>query len=141
MPISFEVDLHTGSQEKDDLVDNTIGEITHFQDTYGIYAHANNINEAFIGLSGWKERLVYGSYPTGTKFVLPDINDIFFSKIYAGRQKDYIICSLVVSFLNIPIKSLKDFFDKNSVDLDPIEKKQYLKNFSIFKNQYFHYFR
>jgi hypothetical protein len=49
--------LSEKSQELTDLIDGTIGELSMFQDTHGIYAHGVGKETAVLP-AGWEDRLV-----------------------------------------------------------------------------------
>jgi len=72
-----------------DLVDGTIGEMSFFQDTHGIFAHGVGPETAIMP-SGWKDRLVElnNSNTGGFTGLCPDPHDLCISKLFAYRESD-----------------------------------------------------
>lgn len=78
------------SDEKSDLVDGAIGELSPFHDSFGIYAQGVSITTAVLP-PGWERRLVPletpGSEPGRGLCLEP--HDLMASKLAAGRPKDF----------------------------------------------------
>jgi hypothetical protein len=76
-----------------DQIDGAIGEASMFHETFGIYAQGVG-RETITGPRGWQNRLVeYSNENTGgvTGLCL-EINDLWLSKLAAGRAKDFEFC-------------------------------------------------
>lgn len=89
---SVEVDLaffDDPGEEKADLVDAAIGELSQFHETYGYYAQGVSVTTAVLP-EGWRERLVRfataGSAPGSALCLEP--HDLAASKLVAYREKD-----------------------------------------------------
>ena len=91
--ISRELDLCIGDgsdNRLNTLVDGTIGELSQFDETFGIYAHPNPIEGLFQAPSSWLKRIRIEKEPnTGIKIIVPHYLDLGVSKIMAGRPKDF----------------------------------------------------
>lgn len=89
---SIEVDLaffDDPGDEKSDLVDAAIGELSQFHETFGYYAQGVSVTTAVLP-DGWRERLV--RFPTaasapGVALCL-EPHDLAASKLVAYREKD-----------------------------------------------------
>ena len=81
--------LNEKNQALTDLIDGTIGELSMFQDTYGIYAHGVRKETAVLP-PGWEERLVKlsSSNTSGYTGLCLDPYDLCISKLIAFREKD-----------------------------------------------------
>ena len=100
--------LSEKSQALTDLIDGTIGELSIFQDTYGIYAHGVGKETAILP-PGWEERLVKlsSNNTSGYTGLCLDPYDLCISKLIAYRKKDIdYVKSLLISEL-IDLKELK----------------------------------
>lgn len=90
---SIEVDLwfrDDPADEKADLVDGAIGELSAFHDTFGVYAQGVSSTTATLP-SGWESRLVIldnEATAPGRAFCL-EPHDLVASKLAAGRGKDH----------------------------------------------------
>lgn len=91
--MSIEADIaffDDADEEKSDKVDGSIGELSRFHETYGIYGQGVSLATAVLP-QGWRERLVAfgdtGAAPSRA-FCL-DPHDLVVSKLVAGREKDY----------------------------------------------------
>lgn len=76
-----------------DQIDGAIGEASMFHETFGIYAQGVG-HETITGPQGWQDRLIeYSNENTGgvTGLCL-EINDLWLSKLAAGRAKDFEFC-------------------------------------------------
>jgi hypothetical protein len=81
--------LSENSQELTNLIDGTIGELSMFQDTHGIYAHGVGRETAVLP-AGWEDRLVRlsNSNTSGYTGICLDPYDLCVSKLIACREKD-----------------------------------------------------
>ena len=76
-----------------DQIDGAIGEASMFHETFGFYAQGVS-HETITGPQGWQTRLIeYSNENTGgvTGLCL-EINDLWLSKLAAGRAKDFEFC-------------------------------------------------
>jgi hypothetical protein len=76
-----------------DKIDGTIGEASVFHETFGIYAQGVGY-DTITGPQDWRYRLIeYSNENTGgvTGLCL-EINDLWLSKLAAGRAKDFEFC-------------------------------------------------
>jgi len=81
--------LGENSQELTNLIDGTIGELSMFQDTHGIYAHGVGHETAVLPV-GWEQRLIKLSNTNtlGYTGLCLDPYDLCVSKLFAYREKD-----------------------------------------------------
>jgi len=100
--------LSEKSQALTDLIDGTIGELSIFQDTYGIYAHGVGKETAVLP-PGWEERLVKlsNSNTSGYTGLCLDPYDLCISKLIAYRKKDIEYVKALLYSEIIDIKELK----------------------------------
>lgn len=89
---SIEVDLtflEDPSDEKSDLVDGALGELSQFHETFGYYAQGVSVTTAVLP-AGWRERLVTFRTPgTGAASgMCLEPHDLVISKLVAHRVKD-----------------------------------------------------
>jgi hypothetical protein len=75
--------------ERADLVDGSIGEGSHFHESFGYYAQGVSERTATLP-AGWQERLVAISNQntSGVTGLCLEVNDHAISKYIAGREKD-----------------------------------------------------
>ena len=96
--------LKENSQELTDLIDGTIGELSIFQDTHGIYAHGIGKETAILP-AGWEERLVKLSNinTSGYTALCLDPYDLCVSKLIANPKKDidYVKALLATKLLDV----------------------------------------
>lgn len=97
--LSVEVDLIPleGTEALADQIDGAIGEASMFHETFGVYAQGVGY-ETITAPDGWKERLIaYSNDNTdGVTGLCLDINDLWLTKLAAGRPKDYEFCRSLV---------------------------------------------
>jgi hypothetical protein len=110
---SMEVDiafLDDRGEEKSDLVDGAIGELSAFHDTFGYYAQGVSVSTAVLP-AGWRARVVRlqspRTYPGHGLCLEP--HDCVVSKLVACREKDFAFASALV--------------DAGIIDLDVLEKR------------------
>lgn len=87
---SIEVDvLIPDDEEKADLIDGAIGELSQFHHTYGYYAQGIDNTTALLP-EGWRERLIIicNENTNHIRGHCVEIHDLVISKLYARRQKD-----------------------------------------------------
>ena len=73
-----------------DQIDVMIGELSHFHETFGYYAHGVG-PETAIAPNGWEERLipVVGEQLEGASGWCLEPHDLVVAKMAAGREKDW----------------------------------------------------
>lgn len=88
---SIEADIlpADGDESKADLIDGTIGELSIFQETFGVYAQGVGPQTALLP-AGWEGRLVPLSNQNtgGVTGLCLEPHDLCVAKLLAGRQKD-----------------------------------------------------
>ena len=115
------------------LIDGTLGEMSPFHETFGYYAHGNDLSTGIFP-DGWDQRLLEQSYYieniSGEKekisIFFPSSEDLALSKYCAAREKDFIfIEKLWREELLDPEKMLFliDFLPEQRLK----EKKEYVK--------------
>ena len=98
--MSVEVDFIPieGTEALADEIDGAIGEASMFHESFGIYAQGVGY-ETITAPDGWQDRLItYANDNTGgvTGLCL-EINDLWLTKLAAGRPKDFEFCRALVS--------------------------------------------
>ncbi len=90
--VSRELDLCVGDGADDELnllVDGTLGELSQFDETFGVYAHPNPIEGLFQAPPSWQKRIRIVKEPkSNVNIVVPHYRDLAASKIITGRPKD-----------------------------------------------------
>lgn len=128
---SVEVDLaffDDPREEKADLVDAAIGELSRFHETFGYYAQGVSVTTAVLP-EGWRDRLVRfataGSAPGAALCLEP--HDLAASKLVAYREKDIeFVAALVAARLIEPatlsrrVEALPIGEEKRAVLLDTV---------------------
>jgi len=99
--------LNEKNQSLSDLIDGTIGELSAFQDTFGIYAHGVGKETAALP-TGWEERLIKlsNNNTSGYTGLCLDPYDICVSKLIAYRKKDIEYVKALLSSEIIDINEL-----------------------------------
>jgi hypothetical protein len=88
---SIEVDIYPEKRpEKAIEIDGAIGERSNFQTTHGYYAHGVGPDTATLP-AGWRERTVdlCSDLTNNAMARCLEIHDLAFSKLVAGREKDF----------------------------------------------------
>ena len=77
------------SEEKADLIEAAIGELSSFHDTYGYYAQGVDHTTSKLP-EVWEDRLteICNRNTNGISGLCLEIHDLIISKLYAGRKKD-----------------------------------------------------
>ena len=75
--------------ERADLIDGSIGEGSHFHETFGYYAQGVGEETATLP-GGWQSRLIriLNLNTAGTTGLCLEVHDLAISKYVAGREKD-----------------------------------------------------
>lgn len=105
---SVEADIMVeDSNEKSEMIEGAIGELSSFHNTFGYYAQAVDASTSVLP-NGWKERLVKirNENTHGIIGLCLEIHDLMISKLYAGRQKDLEFFKATVSLGVISKKML-----------------------------------
>jgi len=76
------------SEEKAELIEAAIGELSSFHDTYGYYAQGVDHTTSKLP-EGWKDRLteICNRNTNGISGLCLEIHDLIISKLYAWRKK------------------------------------------------------
>lgn len=97
---SIEVDIafpDDPDETKMDKVDGAIGEVSPFQELYGVYAQGVVVGTATLP-DGWEGRLVPFDDPSAapSKAMCLEPHDLVISKLVAAREKDYIFARALI---------------------------------------------
>jgi len=107
---SIEVDIIIPeSEEKTEIVDAAIGELSSFHDTFGYYVQGVDYNTSKLP-KGWKDRLVEICNENTNEIsgLCLEIHDLIISKLYAGRKKDIDFFHAAVKLGLLSIETLKE---------------------------------
>jgi len=107
---SIEVDIIIPeSEEKTEIVDAAIGELSSFHDTFGYYVQGVDYSTSKLP-KGWKDRLVEicNENTNNISGLCLEIHDLIISKLYAGRQKDIDFFHAAVKLDLLSIETLKE---------------------------------
>jgi hypothetical protein len=107
---SIEVDIIIPEfEEKTEIVDAAIGELSSFHDTFGYYVQGVDYNTSKLP-RGWKDRLVEicNENTNDISGLCLEIHDLIISKLYAGRQKDIDFFHAAVKLGLLSIEALKE---------------------------------
>jgi hypothetical protein len=128
--LSIEVDvffLDDDNNRLSDLVDGAIGELSFFQDSFGIYAHGVGESTAVLP-EGWKERLVkLNNNIDNSCGLCLDPYDLCVSKLYAYREKDL---KYVTSLINSNLISLNMLYERLDL-VEPIKENEEINRLVI----------
>ncbi len=85
-------------EELADRIDGSLGELSQFHETHGVYAEGVGERTAKVP-TGWEQRLIrYQSDATGGVTALClEAHDLAVAKLVAGRSKDYDYCRALIS--------------------------------------------
>jgi len=114
------------SEEKADLIEAAIGELSSFHDTYGYYAQGVDHTTSKLP-EGWEDRLteICNRNTNGISGLCLEIHDLIISKLYAGRKKDIEFFQAAVSLRLISKKILSERLNKTQISG---EKREIVKN-------------
>ena len=87
---SVEADIMvTDSEEKTEMIEGAIGELSAFHHTFGYYAQGVDETSCMLP-EDWKARLVEirNENTRGASGLCLEVHDLMISKLYAGRPKD-----------------------------------------------------
>lgn len=114
------------SEEKADLIEAAIGELSSFHDTYGYYAQGVDHTTSKLP-EGWEDRLteICNRNTNGISGLCLEIHDLTISKLYAGRKKDIEFFQAAVSLRLISKEILSERLNKTQMSG---EKREIIKN-------------
>lgn len=120
---SMEVDLayfDDPTEDKSDAVDGSIGELSLFHATFGVYAQGVSLTTAVLP-TGWRGRLVpWSNRSTGqARAVFLEPHDCVVSKLVAHREKDFAFASAMLQSGLIDPTILTKRINQLAVSLDP----------------------
>ncbi len=119
---SMEVDVALPNQELGDLVDGTVGELSLFHNTFGIYAHGLTL-EGFIAESGWRSRSGLFNDPVSkVKIIVPSVVDLVVSKFARGDDRDLqfgVFCHQTLEFPVNQMQKIADSLSEQAVKYAP----------------------
>jgi hypothetical protein len=77
-------------EQKSDLVDGAIGEVSLFHESFGVYGQGVDLSTAVLP-EGWQDRLVAFNDPEAgeSRALCLEPHDLVMSKLVAGRTKDH----------------------------------------------------
>ena len=86
---SRELEVSVGDDRLDTLIDGANGELSAFDETFSVYAHGVGL-ASFHAPMHWQHRARVRQEPTsGVEIIVPHPHDLIFSKLVAGRPKDF----------------------------------------------------
>ncbi len=90
--------LDDPDEQKADLIDGTIGEVSMFHQTFGYYAQGVTRSTAILP-RGWRDRLIRYETPNTNGVVAwcLEIHDLWISKAIASRRKDIEFCAALIA--------------------------------------------
>ncbi len=104
---SMELDVDPGGESKADLVDGTIGELSLFEDTFGVRAHGVTL-EAFISPRDWTSRAGAFDDPTsGVRVRVPHPVDLVVAKLVRGEQREYEFAAYCMRHLSVSAEGIE----------------------------------
>ena len=111
---SIEADIMIpNSEEKTELVEAVLGELSTFHDTFGYYAQGIDLTTSNLP-EGWDKRLVEicNENTNGISGMCAEIHDVMIAKLYAGRPKDIEFFNAAVNFGLISEGTLRERLTK-----------------------------
>lgn len=86
---SVEIDIDPGGQALADLIDGSIGELSLFEETFGVRAHGVTL-DAFVAPPDWAARAaVFVDPVSGVRIRAPHPCDLAVSKLVRGDERDW----------------------------------------------------
>ena len=119
---SIEVDIIIPeSEEKTEIIDAAIGELSSFHNTFGYYVQGVDYNTSKLP-KGWKDRLVEICNENTNEIsgLCLEIHDLIISKLYAGRQKDI---DFFHGALNLDLLSMETLTERLNVTTMSYERR------------------
>ena len=104
------------SEEKTELVEAVLGELSLFHDTFGYYAQGVDLTTSKLP-EGWEDRLVEicNENTNGISGMCLEIHDLMISKLYAGREKDIEFFKAAVNSNLLSMEILSERLNKTSM--------------------------
>jgi hypothetical protein len=104
------------SEEKTELVEAVMGELSMFHDTFGYYAQGVDLTTSKLP-EGWENRLVEicNENTNGISGMCLEIHDAIISKLYAGRPKDVEFFKAAVNLGLLSEEILRERLTKTAV--------------------------
>jgi hypothetical protein len=123
---SIEADLaflDDPDEAKLDQIDGAIGEVSKFEETFGIYGHGVSLDTAVLP-AGWRDRLVPFTDPESgvSEAVCLEPHDLIVSKLVAGRDKDFPFATAVLRAGLVDVDTLRARVDLLP-SLPPIKRR------------------
>jgi len=135
--ISRELDLCVGDGTDDTLntlVDGAIGELSQFDETFGVYAHPNPLTGLFHAPSSWTSRMRRTQEPVSRiTIIVPHYADLTVSKLVAGRAKDMEFARRARKVFDVSMQQIKDLLHEYLQEV-PAYKTAALNHLSIFEH-------
>lgn len=125
---SIEADIMIpDSEEKTEMVEGTIGELSLFHDTFGYYAQGVDLTTSKLP-KDWESRLeeICNENTNGISGLCLEIHDLIISKLYAGRKKDIEFFKAAV---NLGLLSRKTLVERLNKTLMSDERKSIIENY------------
>lgn len=107
---SIEADIMVeDANEKAEMIEGAIGELSSFHNTFGYYAQAVDASTSVLP-DGWRSRLtrICNDNTHGIAGLCIDAHDLVISKLYAGREKDRAFFNACVALKMISKETLSE---------------------------------
>jgi hypothetical protein len=118
---SRDVDVTTGDEKLDLLLDGTIGELSLFDKTFSVYAHSVDF-ALFQAPANWQQRTGKRIEPvSNVEIIVPHPHDLIISKLSAGRPKDFDFAVSVARFFPMTDDVLNDLVEEFRAVHPPVE--------------------
>lgn len=113
------------SEDKAEVIEAVIGELSSFHDTFGYYAQGVDHTTSKLP-EGWENRLIEicNSNTKGISGLCLEIHDLIISKLYAAREKDIEFFDAAVFLRLISKNILSERLNKTQM---PEEKREFIK--------------
>jgi hypothetical protein len=104
------------SEEKTELVEAVMGELSMFHDTFGYYAQGVDLATSKLP-EGWDNRLVEicNENTNGISGMCLEVHDVMVSKLYAGRPKDIEFFEAAVTLGLLSEETLRERLTKTAM--------------------------
>jgi hypothetical protein len=111
------VPLDDEDERKSTLVDGTIGELSPFHETFGVYAHGVGERTARLP-RGWRSRLVplNNENTRGVTGWCLEPHDLVVAKLLAGRPHDLEFCSALLSAGIVDLETVQARLSDSDLD-------------------------
>lgn len=125
---SIEADIMIpDSEEKTEMVEGAIGELSLFHNTFGYYAQGVDLTTSKLP-EGWESRLVEicNDNTNGISGLCLEIHDLIISKLFAGRKKDIDFFKAAV---NLGLLSRETLIERMSKTSMSDNRKRIIENY------------